>query len=114
MAMQSKVGNPQVYEAGDQRPPRVGPRDAGEDPIRQESYKIGSDKYHLDLDSKDQRSIANRLAAAKKASEEKSHETVSDPLAPARTHGNEPSRGAKIDAEIQAEEEELLRRKDKA
>ncbi|KAG6884166.1 hypothetical protein C0992_006845 [Termitomyces sp. T32_za158] len=110
MAMQSKVGNPQVYEAGDQRPPRVGPRDAGEDPTRQESYKIGSDKDHLDLDS----NIANRLAAAKKASEEKSHETVHDPLAPARAHGNEPSRGAKIDAEIQAEEEELLKRKDKA
>lgn len=29
-------------------------------------------------------------------------------------HGNEPSRGAKIDAELQAEEEELLRRKGKA
>jgi len=27
-------------------------------------------------------------------------------------HGNEPSRGAKVDAQIQAEEEELLRKKD--
>lgn len=26
-------------------------------------------------------------------------------------HGNEPSRGAKVDAEIQREEEELLRKK---
>ncbi len=32
----------------------------------------------------------------------------------ARMHGNEPSRGAKIDAQIQAEEEEELRRKGKA
>lgn len=29
-------------------------------------------------------------------------------------HGNEPSRGAKIDAEIQREEEEYLQRKGKA
>jgi hypothetical protein len=29
-------------------------------------------------------------------------------------HGNEPSRGAKIDAQIQAEEEEELKRKCKA
>jgi hypothetical protein len=32
----------------------------------------------------------------------------------ARSHGNEPSKGAKIDAEIQAEEEEELRRKGKS
>lgn len=32
----------------------------------------------------------------------------------AKMHGNEPSRGAKIDAQIQAEEEEELRRKGKA
>ena len=31
----------------------------------------------------------------------------------ARNHGNEPSKGAKIDAEIQAEEEEELRKKGK-
>lgn len=29
-------------------------------------------------------------------------------------HGNKPSRGAEIDAEIQAEEEEYLKRKGKA
>lgn len=32
----------------------------------------------------------------------------------ARSHGNEPSKGAKIDAEIKAEEEEELRKKGKA
>jgi hypothetical protein len=31
----------------------------------------------------------------------------------AKLHGNEPSKGAKIDAQIQAEEEEELRRKRK-
>lgn len=35
-------------------------------------------------------------------------------LLQARNHGNEPSKGAKIDAELQAEEEEELRRKGKA
>ena len=37
-----------------------------------------------------------------------------DPLGPAIFHGNEPSRGAKIDAEIMAEEQEELKRKGKA
>ena len=32
----------------------------------------------------------------------------------ARSHGNEPSKGAKIDAELQAEEEEYLKKKGKA
>jgi hypothetical protein len=50
-------------------------------------------------------------------SEEASEETKAlkkDPTLPAKMHGNEPSRGAKIDAELQAEEEEELRRKGKA
>lgn len=37
-----------------------------------------------------------------------------DPTAPARMHGNEPSRGAKIDARIMQEEQEELERKGKA
>jgi hypothetical protein len=36
------------------------------------------------------------------------------PFKKAKMHGNEPSRGAKIDAQIQAEEEEELKRKGKA
>ena len=36
-----------------------------------------------------------------------------DPTLPARLHGNEPSKGAKIDQELQDEEEEYLRRKGK-
>ncbi|KAI1737248.1 hypothetical protein F4680DRAFT_428893 [Xylaria scruposa] len=34
-----------------------------------------------------------------------------DPLYPATMHGNQPSRGARQDAEIQAEEAEMLRKK---
>ena len=37
-----------------------------------------------------------------------------DPTLLAKMHGNKPSRGAEIDAEIQAEEEEELRRKGRA
>jgi hypothetical protein len=36
-----------------------------------------------------------------------------DPLGPATSHGNEPSKGAKVDAELKEEEEEILRRKGK-
>ncbi|RKU45446.1 hypothetical protein DL546_007281 [Coniochaeta pulveracea] len=34
-----------------------------------------------------------------------------DPTAPARMHGNNPSRGAEIDAELQAEDEAILKKK---
>ncbi|KAF9469638.1 hypothetical protein BDZ94DRAFT_1242906 [Collybia nuda] len=107
--MQSKVGNPQVYEAGDQRTHKGS--SGGSD-----RFDVGPDNAHIDFDSKDQRSLANRLASAgqnEKHSDENA-KTVTDPLAPARAHGNEPSRGAKIDADIKAEEEELLRNKEKA
>ena len=36
-----------------------------------------------------------------------------DPTAAARRHGNDPSRGAEIDKEIQDEEEDYLKRKGK-
>ena len=35
-----------------------------------------------------------------------------DPTAPARLHGNEPSKGAKIDKEIADEEAEIIAKKD--
>jgi hypothetical protein len=35
------------------------------------------------------------------------------PTSIARSHGNEPSKGAKIDEELQREEEEYLKRKGK-
>ncbi|KAF8204103.1 hypothetical protein BJ912DRAFT_1137985 [Pholiota molesta] len=68
---------------------------------------------HLDIDSKGDRTLANKLAAAEKHSneEDSNNSGVSNPTAPARAHGNEPSRGAKIDAEIQRDEEEYLKKK---
>ncbi|KAJ3506539.1 hypothetical protein NMY22_g17216 [Coprinellus aureogranulatus] len=70
---------------------------------------------HNDMDSKDQRTIKNTLAAAeehmKEARKHENDKTVTDPLAPARKQGHEPSRGAKVDAELQQDDEERLREK---
>jgi len=110
----SKVGNPQVYVDGDQRNDKV--TDHNIPP----KYEEGQDNSHLDLDSKDERRIGNRLAAASKHDREVEREKAFsqtnpnvDPLGPARAHGNEPSRGAKVDAELKAEDEEMLRKKQK-
>ncbi|KAK3372006.1 hypothetical protein B0H63DRAFT_483554 [Podospora didyma] len=79
-------------------------------------FEEGKANSHIVTDTKDQRSIANRLAAAEAQSEpQDTKETAllkEDPTLPAKSHGNEPSRGAKIDAQIQAEEEELIKKMD--
>ncbi|KAI9857626.1 MAG: hypothetical protein M1824_004744 [Vezdaea acicularis] len=83
-----------------------------------ERYHEGKPNSHGPLDSKDQRSIANRLANEEQGGkEEDDFETKAfkkDPTLPAQLHGNEPSKGAKIDKELQEEEEEELRKKGKA
>ncbi|KAM3501438.1 hypothetical protein MY10362_005544 [Beauveria mimosiformis] len=83
-----------------------------------EPFEEGKENSHSQIDPKDQRSIANRLAAETQATEDKEDPEVTrmkeDPTAPAREHGNEPSRGAKIDAQIQEEEQAELERKGKA
>ncbi|KZZ99109.1 hypothetical protein AAL_02660 [Moelleriella libera RCEF 2490] len=111
MSGNSKVGNSGVYEAGDQRNEKASEHNA-------ERYEEGKENSHQLNDSKDQRSIANRLAAAEQKDDDKDDpETAAlkkDPTLPAKMHGNEPSRGAKIDAQIAAEEEEELKRKGKA
>ena len=64
---------------------------------------------------RDQRSLGNRAALETRDQEREEQEEQSmsrrDPTAPAKAHGNKPSRGAEIDAELQAEDEEMLRRK---
>ncbi|KAF7553892.1 hypothetical protein G7046_g6963 [Stylonectria norvegica] len=81
-----------------------------------ERFHEGKDGAHLKNDSKDQRSIANRLAAEEKREEsgddEETKALKEDPTLPAKMHGNKPSRGAEIDAEIAAEEAEIIRKKD--
>lgn len=74
-------------------------------------------------DDRDEREIGERMTEAHQRSLDIAHGQGSmnpgadpkvDPLGPAIFHGNEPSRGAKIDAEIMAEEQEELKRKGKA
>ena len=56
-AGQSSVGHPAFYEAGDQR-------NEPQSVINErERYKEGQPHSHKNLDSKDQRSIANKLAS---------------------------------------------------
>jgi len=57
MSGQSSVGNRAIYEAGDQR--NVPQSEINE----RQRYKEGEAGSHKNLDSKDQRSIANKLAA---------------------------------------------------
>ncbi|OAL29560.1 hypothetical protein AYO22_01974 [Fonsecaea multimorphosa] len=123
MSGNSSVGNSNVYEAGDQRVPPNSQK-GGE-----QAYGEGQKNSHLGNDSKDQRSIANRLAASgpqntpsnasdnSSSGKPKSAETRAaevDATAPARMHGNEPSRGAQIDKELQDEEAAILAKKDAA
>ncbi|KAL2198505.1 hypothetical protein P885DRAFT_76114 [Corynascus similis CBS 632.67] len=109
MAMQSNVGNPQVYEAGGQRNAKATETGSGT------RYNEGTANSHLLNDSKDQRSLSNRAAAeGKSEQQEESRETSlhkKDPTLPAKAHGNEPSRGAQIDAELQAEDEARMKKK---
>jgi len=85
-----------------------------------ERFHEGKANSHDLLDSKDSRSIANRLAGAEHDEQKpdpRSKETRrvhEDATLPARAHGNEPSRGAKIDQQLREEEEDELRNKRKA
>ncbi|KAF3939791.1 hypothetical protein ABW19_dt0200628 [Dactylella cylindrospora] len=89
----------------------------GQSSVSGERFHEGQPNSHDPLDSKDERSIGNRLAEAsmRNAKEDdttnESSKTIKDPLAPAKAHGNEPSRGAKIDAELQREDEEYIAKK---
>ncbi|TQS34165.1 hypothetical protein Golomagni_05460 [Golovinomyces magnicellulatus] len=120
----SHTANHLPFEGGDQR-------NRPDSEIRQEereqAFDEGQTHSHDNLDSilslvhgltkctEDERSIKNRLAAESQRKEPKddpeTRQVKIDPRRPAQMHGNEPSKGAKIDAEIEAEEEERLREK---
>lgn len=101
---QSNAGQASVYEAGNQR-----------------NLPSGQYGSHKNLDSKDQRSMANKLASQEgksdlshhhnKPADQEAEFSKDDPTKPAKMHGNAPSKGAKIDAELQAEDEQRLREK---
>ncbi|OAQ94083.1 hypothetical protein VFPFJ_00191 [Purpureocillium lilacinum] len=118
MSGNSKVGTSAVYEAGDQRNVKRSEQDTS---VPYEEGKVNSHK--LTDPSKwlptpltqDERSIANRLAAeerqGKTPDDKETARLKKDPTLPAKMHGNEPSKGAKIDAQLQAEDEQRLREK---
>ena len=74
------------------------------------------------MSTEDERSIANRLATAEPQNDSTSGKTLDaetkasqkDPTAAAKMHGNEPSKGAKIDKELMDEEAEIIAKKDAA
>ncbi|KAL8673382.1 MAG: hypothetical protein Q9168_002172 [Polycauliona sp. 1 TL-2023] len=111
MSGTSNVGGRGVYEAGDQRNVKDSEKNEAE------RFKEGQPNSHKATDSKDERSIANKLERESKREDQsepaskEAKESQADPTLPAKKHGNEPSKGAKIDAEIQQEEEEMLKKK---
>ncbi|KAI0370452.1 hypothetical protein BV20DRAFT_1052481 [Pilatotrama ljubarskyi] len=115
-AMQSNVGNPQVYEDGDQR---NGPSNASQLPEpnqpRANLAEQGQRNAHNVFDPKDDRNLEIRMKQEKKmerqAERDERAQTVSDPLEPAQRHGHQPSRGAQIDADLQREDEENIKKK---
>merc|ERR1712187_455496 len=106
---QSNVGSSGVYEAGDQR-------NYKDSELRDQvdRFEEGKDNSHQATDSKDERSIANRLAAEEKNHDKEPPKSLEhqrlekDATLPARAHGNEPSKGAKIDQMLREEEEAEL------
>ncbi|KAI0937407.1 hypothetical protein AcV5_005323 [Taiwanofungus camphoratus] len=105
-AMQSKVGNPQVYNDGDQRP-------RGDEATA--PFEAGQKNAHNLFDLDDNRTLTNRLEQEKKMERESverdNANAVTDPLEPAQKHGHQPSRGAQVDAELQREDEEAMKNK---
>lgn len=83
-----------------------------------ERFKEGKENSHKANDPKDERSIANKLEREsrrdedeEKAKSEEDQLRKKDATAPAISHGNEPSKGAKIDQELREEEEAELKKK---
>jgi len=117
MSGNSNVGNAGVYQNDDQR---TVPDAEIQQEKKENRFHEGKPNSHKANDAKDERSIANKLEREKKREkegEEKSIEDIrreKDATLPARAHGNEPSRGAKIDQQIREEEEAELKRKGKA
>lgn len=72
------------------------------------------------MDRKDQANHTTTIEAAKKNEDKEAEEqaardyAAAHPTAAAKAHGNEPSRGAKVDEKIVDEEAEIIRKMDEA
>ncbi|KAL1311797.1 hypothetical protein AAFC00_001879 [Neodothiora populina] len=116
MSGNSNVGNSAVYEDGDQKTVS----NAEIEQQKQEArFHEGKENSHLANDSKDERSIANKLEREEKREQEPEEESLQtqqlkkDATLPAKSHGNEPSKGAKIDQELAEEDAAALKAKSK-
>ncbi|KAI1107973.1 hypothetical protein F4804DRAFT_296463 [Jackrogersella minutella] len=99
--MSGNHGYSGVYEQGDQV--NYGRSDIANE---EKHHKTKAEGYK----PKDQNKVMNHMRE-EDIQDDVAERYKHDPTYRATMHGNEPSRGAKIDAEIQHEEEELLRRK---
>lgn len=83
-----------------------------------EKFGMGTEHSHNPIDSKDEQSWKNKIADAERVEKiekiEEVENALADPTAIAKSHGNEPSKGAKKDKELMHDEEEELRKKDEA
>lgn len=78
------------------------------------SHEQGLENSHQNLDSRDQKSIANKLDQASKQEKREAKAEQANSKAPTRhaeDHGNKPSRGAQIDEQLELEDEAALRKK---
>ncbi|WEW56915.1 hypothetical protein PRK78_002372 [Emydomyces testavorans] len=101
MSRKSHVGSPSLYEDGDQRNVPHSEIEAARRNREHPPASSGRGSAHM----KEQQ--------ARKGSRSPTDEELAkkDPLAPAMFHGNKPSRGAQIDAELRREDEERLKEK---
>lgn len=78
-------------------------------------HEKGQSESHQTLDSKDEKSIKNRLAQAgkeaKEAAQAEKAKSNEKPTDAALSHGNKPSRGARIDEELEEEDRKTLEAK---
>jgi hypothetical protein len=83
-------------------------------------FEHAPEHAHDRLDAKDGRSIANTIADTERVEKkEKQWEKLQsdmarDPLAPATAHGTEPSKGARQDKDLIADDEKELKNKEQA
>ncbi|KAG8897935.1 hypothetical protein FRB99_007783 [Tulasnella sp. 403] len=80
-------------------------------------FHEGRENAHDNQDSKDQRSLNVRAAAAvadeERQEQEEANATSNPPTRAAIDQGHKPSRGAEIDEQIEKDEEDLLQRRGK-
>ncbi|KAJ6443862.1 hypothetical protein O9K51_02251 [Purpureocillium lavendulum] len=109
MSGNSKVGTSAVYEAGDQRNVKQSEQNTAT------PYEEGKVNSHKLTDPNEFRATGGTTNTVQRQGETPDDKETAmgkkDPTLPAKMHGNEPSKGAKIDAQLQAEDEQRLREK---